>query len=658
MKKAIAFLLISSLLLTIATGLIFSNFAMANFEGTTPNITATPASPDPSSNDWPMFHFNAVHSGSPDNIAPTTHDLLWRFNTLNSSNPHPTSVSSSPAVVGNVIYVGSDDGIAYALNASSGSCIWSVKLGDFACSSPAIVNGVVYIEEWTGYIYALNSSTGATIWRSSTGYLGCCSPAVVDGILYTGSDHNGEIMAFNASDGAKLWSFPTISRAEAPPIVIDGIVYAISSNGNMYALNATTGECKWNSCTNSGNYVVSPAVYGGIVYSGANSSGYPSDNRFYALNASTGSELWSYPIGSNGYSSPAVIEGKVYVGTLAGKVFALNANTGSQVWVFQTGGYVKSSPAVAGGEVFVGSEDGKLYALNANTGVQLWSYDTGNAGISSSPAVVNGVVYIKNNDGYLYAFGKATNSSIDLFPKFSPTGSAVTLSGAGFSVGSTINATFGGSPISLSGATTVNSTGHFSATFNAAASPGRYDVVVRDTSGNIASTNFLVIAVSSVSWPMFMHDPQHTGTADDIPVSSHDLLWKFVVDIGDIMNAVDSSPAVVNGILYEGSQNGYLYALDAYTGTCYWRFNTGCSNLPSPVVVDGVVYMASLNGVYAVNAYTGQQIWKTIRTDSHVSTPVVSGGMLYVGSMVQHCVFAFRISDGQLMWQYSSRRLR
>jgi outer membrane protein assembly factor BamB len=100
------------------------------------------------------------------------------------------------------------------------------------------------------------------------------------------------------------------------------------------------------------------------------------------------------------------------------------------------------------------------------------------------------------------------------------------------------------------------------------------------------------------------------------------------------MNGVCSSAAVVGGIVYDASQNGYLYALDAYTGTCYWRFNLGDSRpLGSPVVVDGVVYMGCMKGVYAINAYTGTQIWKSIQVYAFVSTPAVYDGMVYVAPL-------------------------
>lgn len=70
------------------------------------------------------------------------------------------------------------------------------------------------------------------------------------------------------------------------------------------------------------------------------------------------------------------------------------------VWSYTTGGDVFSSPAVVDGVVYVGSGDGNVYALNASSGVKLWNYNIGSA--FSSPAVVNGVVYIGSWDGNIY----------------------------------------------------------------------------------------------------------------------------------------------------------------------------------------------------------------------------------------------------------------
>jgi PQQ-like domain len=103
-------------------------------------------------------------------------------------------------------------------------------------------------------------------------------------------------------------------------------------------------------------------------------------------------------------SSPAVVNGVVYVGSYDKNLYALNATTGTLLWKYTTGSYIElSSPAVANGVVYFGSSDNNLYALNAGTGVLLWQYTTGGI-ITCSPAVANGVVYIGSFDGNLYAF--------------------------------------------------------------------------------------------------------------------------------------------------------------------------------------------------------------------------------------------------------------
>ena len=86
-------------------------------------------------------------------------------------------------------------------------------------------------------------------------------------------------------------------------------------------------------------------------------------------------------------------------------MYALNAATGAKLWSFFTKFDVAfSSPAVANGVVYVGSDDDNVYALNAGTGIKLWSYTTGNF-VSSSPSVVNGKIYVGSQDGNVYAFG-------------------------------------------------------------------------------------------------------------------------------------------------------------------------------------------------------------------------------------------------------------
>ncbi|HYA77790.1 MAG TPA: PQQ-binding-like beta-propeller repeat protein, partial [Verrucomicrobiae bacterium] len=112
--------------------------------------------------DWTMFHADPSHSGAGTGNPTLSPTLLWKYNTGNW-------VYSSPAVVGGVVYVGSEDGSVYALNAANGEYIWKFTTGGSVDSCPAVVNGVVYIGSWDGSVYALDATNGAQLWNFTTG---------------------------------------------------------------------------------------------------------------------------------------------------------------------------------------------------------------------------------------------------------------------------------------------------------------------------------------------------------------------------------------------------------------------------------------------------------------------------------------------------------
>ena len=90
--------------------------------------------------------------------------------------------------------------------------------------------------------------------------------------------------------------------------------------------------------------------------------GHDSQHTRYSTSTApaTNDVLWSYKTGFNVRSSPAVADGKVFVGSNDNKLYCLSASDGSLIWSYQTGGIVDSSPAVADGKVFVGSKDDKI----------------------------------------------------------------------------------------------------------------------------------------------------------------------------------------------------------------------------------------------------------------------------------------------------------
>ena len=141
---------------------------------------------------WAQFRKRPSHDGHNwgENVLSSTTvgglSLLWKYTTGDF-------VSSSPAVAHGVLYVGSNDGNIYALNAGTGALLWKYFLA--VQSSPAVANGAVYFGSGYGNVYALNASTGALLWKYATGFDVFSSPAVANGVVYVGS-YDGNLYAF------------------------------------------------------------------------------------------------------------------------------------------------------------------------------------------------------------------------------------------------------------------------------------------------------------------------------------------------------------------------------------------------------------------------------------------------------------------------------
>lgn len=93
---------------------------------------------------------------------------------------------SSPAVAEGAVYVGSDDGSVYAIDAETGMERWAFATGDEVAASPAVADGIVYIGSLDDSVYALDAETGEERWRLATGSGVFRSPVVADGVVYTG----------------------------------------------------------------------------------------------------------------------------------------------------------------------------------------------------------------------------------------------------------------------------------------------------------------------------------------------------------------------------------------------------------------------------------------------------------------------------------------
>ena len=132
-------------------------------------------------------------------------------------------------------------------------------------------------------------------------------------------------------------------------------------------------------------------------------------------------------------------------------------------------------------------------------------------------------------------------------------------------------------------------------------------------------------------------------------VKPGELLWRREVGGG-----VDSSPAVVDSVVYVGAYDSHMYALDTTSGWPKWKSKIGGNIESSPAVVDGVVYVGAYDGhVYALDATTGEVKWKCWIGSFWgllSSSPAVVNGIVYIGSTDRH-MYALNAANGEMIWK-------
>src|SRR5215469_6710066 len=226
----------------------------------------------------------------------------------------------------------------------------------------------------------------------------------------------------------------------------------------------------------------------------------------------------------------------------------------------------------------------------------------------------------------LRGVSQAASPQLWLSQKVGPPTASVQVHGYGFGHSENVRVAFEKTQV---GRATTDATGKFELriTVPKSALPGTHKVqTTGQSSGLTAQTHFLV----RTDWVQIGFGPHHTGynpyenVLTSSNVSNLTLDWNYTTG-----QAITSSPAVANGLVYVGSDK--LYALDAVTGALKWSYITGGGGInSSPKVTNGVVYVGSDDDkLYALDAVTGALKWSYI-TGGAISSPTVVGGVVYI----------------------------
>lgn len=386
---------------------------------------------------------------------------------------------------------------------------------------------------------------------------------------------------------------------------------------------ASFHKLKWQFHT-AGQILSSPVVADGTVFFGSN------DHYLRALDLATGAEKWKFKTGGRIPSSPAIANGLVYFLSYDGNFYAVDEASGKVKWKYATGGerrfaakhlhgmepaaetmpdpfdFYLSSPAIAGGLVYFGSSDSNVYALDAGSGTLQWKFRTGDV-VHSSPAVTDGTLFIGSWDTYLYALDAANGKEKWRFK----TGEDH----------ETYNQT--GIQASPAVANGIVYLGCRDANFYAIDARSGQKLWAYNNKGS------WVIASAAVRDDRVYFATSDTGLLNAVDGKTGALL--FSIDFNHW--PMFSSPGIAGNMVYLGSHQGRLLAVDLASQKLAWTFATEAAKKNGPSLTDSKGapnYEAAFADSFYDDVVSGIQ--KMFTVGAILSSPAISGDTILFGS--------------------------
>ncbi len=352
---------------------------------------------------WPMTRGGPALSGSVPIAVPVQPKTAWTFA---AAGP----VTAEPAILDGRVYIGTGKGTLHCLSSEAGKELWRFETKDAITAAPAVTKTMVYVSSNDGSLYALAAETGKETWRFATDEKISSGATMIRNPNGTGewvlvNGYDGTTRALDAADGKVIWSYKTDDYINGAPAVVDGryVVFG-GCDAQLHVVNVADGTLVHRIPTEA--YIpASIGTFGTMAFCGNYA------NQTVAFDVTGGKVAWVYsdrqlPF----FSSPAVNERLVLIGSRDKHLHAIDRKTGANVWKFPTGGRIEGSPVVFADAVVFGSSDGRLYAASLSAGAELWQIDLGEP-LVASPAFGDRQIIVGGDKGTVFAIrGSAVSS--------------------------------------------------------------------------------------------------------------------------------------------------------------------------------------------------------------------------------------------------------
>ena len=393
-----------------------------------------------------------------------------------------------------------------------------------------------------------------------------------------------------------------------------------------------------------------------------NSRNNAEETKLGAQNVAKLRELWRWN-GASTTSTPAVVDGVLYLPTWDGKVQALRADDGGVVWTATLPDLIDSSPSVNDNAVFVSDDAGSVHALARGDGKVLWSKRVEphpEAHLWSSPLFIA--------DANLVVVGVASGEEVMGVP--TPRtfrGSVVALDATSGAVKwqfyTTADDAMSGPGVAVWGTAAVDTkrkalyigTGN---NYEEPTGPLADSLLAIDYQNGklLWSNQFTAQDVFVVGFGATGPDYDIGSSANLFSANGKELIgigvkngiyyaldrdkgavqWMTMITTGGPLGGVISPSAYANDTLFVASNRlmegtTRTVALDAKSGSVKWEHVEPMATYGGVAHANGVAYVATTSGtVYALDAQSGRELWSAMLPNAIAASPIVADGMLFV----------------------------
>lgn len=333
---------------------------------------------------------------------------LWSINTGKGTDGRRLSLV--PAHQNGQLFVADARGMVTAVNASDGRVLWQRDTGLPLSGGPEVSGTRLVLGTTNGELLALTVADGSELWRAQVGSEILSIPRLAGEqvILHTLND---SIFGFNATSGEELWHYdfqaPILTlRGSSTPLILGDHALVGVSGGRLAKVELATGLPEWittvtpprgrSELERIADLNATPVVAGQTIYVAA----YNGD--LAALDLTSGAVLWRRALSS--YAGLTLADDTLYVTDADDTVWAAKPDDGAGLWKQEALRYrILSAPAVVGNTVLVGDLEGYVHLLARGDGRLQGRVRLAKGAIQAPPLVIGGRVIVLGADGTLSA---------------------------------------------------------------------------------------------------------------------------------------------------------------------------------------------------------------------------------------------------------------